>query len=164
LAAELLIKNKCDVFIHINNDYIQELPSFKRIIGFEFTLREFPYETIIDQTYTDPYSSEANIAMDTLLDKLMKDHPSKKIGIFCSNDDIAYLVLKHCIKKHISIPETIELIGYDNSPTSDRAVYPITSVAQNIPLMAQIALEALDNYTVYESIVPAVLVEKETTS
>jgi len=72
--------------------------------------------------------------------------------------------LKHCILNQIPIPDQIELIGYDNSPISDSAVYPITSVAQNIPLMAQIALESLDNYKAYESIVPAVLIEKRTTS
>lgn len=164
LAAELLIKNKCDVFIHINNDYIQDLPSFKRIIGFEFALRGLAQETIIDQNYSDPYSQNADTAMSALLDQLLQKYPQQKIGIFCSNDDIACLVLKHCVRKHIPLPDTIELIGYDNSPTSDQAVYPITSVAQNIPLMAQIALESLDNYKAYESIVPAVLVEKDTTS
>jgi len=164
LAAELLIKNNCDIFIHINNDYIEEWPAFKRILGFEFAVKNHPYEPIIDQVYCNPYSQEANIAMTNLLTKLIKKYPDKKIGIFCSNDDIANLTLKHCILNQIPVPGQIELIGYDNSPISDSAVYAITSVAQNIPLMAQIALDALDNYKVYESIVPAVLVEKETTS
>jgi len=164
LAAELLIKNKCEVFIHINNDYIATWPSFKRIMGFEYSTKDYIHETIIDKVYYNPYSQEAGIAMNNLLKTLLEKYPNKKIGIFCSNDDIANLVLKHCIKNHISIPGTIELIGYDNSPISDHAVYPITSVAQNIPLMAQIAIDALDNYKAYESIVPAALIEKETTS
>ena len=41
---------------------------------------------------------------------------------------------------------------------------PITSVDQNISLMAQIAIQSLDNYIPYESMVPAALIEKETTS
>jgi len=164
LAAELLIKNKCEVFIHINNDYIEDWPAFKRIIGFEFAVKDFLHETIIDQIYYNPYSSEADQAMSNLLANLIIKYQNKKIGIFCSNDDIANLTLKCCIKSHISVPETIELIGYDNSPISDYAVYPITSIAQNIPLMAQIALEALDTYKAYESIVPATLIQKETTS
>jgi len=164
LAADLLIKNKCEVFIHINNDYIEDWPSFKRILGFEFAVKNYTKETIIDKTFYNPYSVDSAIAMDTLLKKLLKKYPNKKMGIFCSNDDIANLVLKHCILNSISVPEIIELIGYDNSPISDYAVYPITSVAQNISLMAQIAIESLDNYKPYESIVPANLVEKETTS
>lgn len=67
-------------------------------------------------------------------------------------------------KKGISIPETVELIGYDNSPGSNNAILPITSVDQNISLMAQIAIQSLDNYIPYESMVPAALIEKETTS
>lgn len=164
LAAELLIKNKCEAFIHINNDYIEDWPAFKRIMGFEFAVKDFVHETIIDQIYYNPYSNEANAAMTALLKNLVTKYQNKKIGIFCSNDDIANLALKNCIKNHINIPETVELIGYDNSPISDYAVYPITSIAQNIPLMAQIALEALDNYKAYESIVPAALIQKETTS
>jgi len=55
------------------------------------------------------------------------------------------------------------LIGYDNSPASNYAVHPITSIDQNISLMAQIAIQSLENYIPYESMVPASLIEKETT-
>ena len=67
-------------------------------------------------------------------------------------------------KNGIAIPNTIELVGYDNSPVSNYAVHSITSIDQNIPLMAQIAIQSLENYIPYESMVPATLVEKETTS
>jgi len=164
LAAELLIKNQCKVFIHINNDYIEDLPSFKRIIGFEFALKNYISETIIERLFSNPYSEESNHTMSQLLEQLIVKYQGRKIGIFCSNDDIANLVLNHCIKKEIQIPDQIELIGYDNSPTSYHAVYPITSVAQNMTLMAKIALESLENYHAYESIVPAVIYEKETTT
>ena len=66
-------------------------------------------------------------------------------------------------KNNIDIPNTIELIGYDNSPASNYAVHPITSIDQNISLMAQIAIQSLENYIPYESMVPASLIEKETT-
>lgn len=100
----------------------------------------------------------------SLLQKLLTRYQGQKLGIFCSNDDIASLVLRECIKKRIPVPDSMELIGYDNSPVSDFAVYPITSVDQNIPLMAQIAVESLENYRCYESIVPARMVKKDTTS
>ncbi|WP_315078132.1 LacI family DNA-binding transcriptional regulator [uncultured Clostridium sp.] len=164
LAGELLIKKTCDVFIHINNDYLEELPSFNRILGFEFIVKNYPYELIIEKKLSLPHSIEAEKAMNLLLTNLLEKYPDKKIGIFCSNDDIANLVLKYSIKNSIAIPERIEIIGYDNSPVSDYAPFPITSIEQNIPLMAQIALESLDNYKAYKSIVPAKLIEKETTS
>ena len=57
----------------------------------------------------------------------------------------------------------VKLIGYDNSPVSNYAVYPITSIDQNISLMAQVAIQSLDNYIPCETIVPAILVKKNTT-
>ena len=164
MAGELLLENKCDVFIHINNGYHEDWPSFKRILGFEFAIKDHTYERIIEPVFSDTYRPEAGSAMEQLLKKLLATYEGRKLGIFCSNDDIANLVLRECIKSSISIPEVIELIGYDNSPVSDFAVYPITSIEQNIPLMAQIAVESLDNYRCYESIVPARIVKKETTS
>lgn len=164
MAGELLLENQCDVFIHINNGYHEDWPSFKRILGFEFAIKEHLYERIIEPRFSDTYTPDAGQTMEELLQVLLKKYAGRKLGIFCSNDDIANLVLRECIKSGISVPGVIELIGYDNSPVSDFAVYPITSIDQNIPLMAQIAVESLENYRCYESIVPARMVKKETTS
>lgn len=164
LAGNLLIRNNCDVFIHVNNDYQEDWPSFKRILGFELAIKNLPYEMYIEKNFTDPYSQDAFAAMERLVHTITQKHARKKIGVFCSNDDIANLFERQCIVNGISIPQNIELIGYDNSPVSEYAAYPITSVAQNIPLMAQIAVDSLENYIPCESMVPATLVEKETTT
>lgn len=58
----------------------------------------------------------------------------------------------------------MEIIGYDYSPESNYAVFPITSVDQNIPLMVRIVMESLDNYLPHESIVSASLMKKSTTT
>ena len=105
----------------------------------------------------------ATKAMEDLVTHITTKYAGKKLGVFCSNDDIAGS-LNANVSKGISIPETVELIGYDNSPGSNNAILPITSVDQNISLMAQIAIQSLDNYIPYESMVPAALIEKETTS
>lgn len=164
LAASCLIQNGCEVFLHINNDFQEDWPSFKRILGFEYMVRDYAYERFIEKDFTDPYTPAAGEAMKKLISHIMVKYTGKKLGVFCSNDDIANLFERQCIKSGIAIPDTIELIGYDNSPVSDYAVYSITSVDQNISLMAQIAIQALEDYIPYESMVPAVLVEKETTS
>ncbi len=163
LAGEKLIRDGCGAFVHINNGYHEDWPSFKRILGFEFAVRERPYELIVEQGMTDPYSREAGAIMSRLVGKMRQKHAREKVGVFCSNDDLASLLQRECIKQGLAIPGRIEIIGYDNSPVSDSAVYPITSVAQNISLMAQLAIESLDNYIPHESVVPATLIEKETT-
>lgn len=164
LAADLLIRNGCEVFIHINNDFREDFPSFKRILGFEYEVRNLCYERFIENDFTDTYMPQATKTMERLVQHITTKYSQKKIGVFCSNDDIANLFERQCIKNGIDIPNTIELIGYDNSPVSNYAVYPITSIDQNISLMAQIAIQSLENYLPYESMVPATLIEKETTT
>lgn len=164
LAANLLIRNGCEVFIHINNDYREDWPSFKRILGFEYEVRNLCYECFIENDFTDTYMPQARESMKRLVQHITTKYAGKKIGVFCSNDDIASLFEKQCIKQGIDIPNSIELIGYDNSPASNYAIRLITSIDQNISLMAQIAIQSLENYIPYESMVPATLIEKETTS
>ncbi|WP_313466816.1 LacI family DNA-binding transcriptional regulator [Carnobacterium sp.] len=163
LAAEKLIKDGCEALIHINNGYYENWPSFKRIIGFEFSVKNMPNETIISEDLTDPYSEIASNAMSSIVDTLLKKYPDKKLGIFCSNDDIANMLQRDFIRKGIKMPEDAEIIGYDNSPVSDHAIYPITSIDQNIPLMAEIAINSLDTYIPHENVVSATLITKSTT-
>lgn len=163
LAGEKLMADGCEVLVHINNGYYEDWPSFKRIVGFEFSVKDMPHETIIREELTDPYSDIASSTMSDVLDDLLEKYPNKKIGVFCSNDDIANMLQRDCIRKGVSIPESLEIIGYDNSPVSDYAIYPITSIDQNIPLMAEIAINSLETYIPHENVVAAKLVEKDTT-
>ncbi len=164
LAANLLIRNGCEVFIHINNDFREDWPSFKRILGFEYEVRNLCYERFIEHHFTDTYMPQAADSMKKLVLHITEKYKGKKLGVFCSNDDIACLFERQCIINKIELPKTIELIGYDNSPISNHAIQPITSIDQNISLMAQLAIQALENYIPCESMVPATLMEKETTS
>ncbi len=163
LAGEKLINDKCEVLIHINNGYYENWPSFKRIVGFEFSVKDMPHETIINEDLTDPYSKIASNAMSSIVDTLLEKYVGKKLGIFCSNDDIANMLQRECIRKGLKMLRDVEIIGYDNSPVSDYAIYPITSVSQNISLMAQIAVNSLESYIPHENVVPATLLNKSTT-
>ena len=163
LAGEKLINDKCEVLIHINNGYYENWPSFKRIVGFEFSVKDMHHETIINEDLTDPYSKIASNAMSSIVDTLLEKYVGKKLGIFCSNDDIANMLQRECIRKGLKMLRDVEIIGYDNSPVSDYAIYPITSVSQNISLMAQIAVNSLESYIPHENVVPATLLNKSTT-
>ena len=164
LAAELLLENHCEVFIHINNDYTTIWPSFKRIVGFECLMEGQTYERVIRRELSEPFLPSAAQAMKEIVEDLLLKYKGKKWGVFCSNDDIARLFEQQCILKHLAVPDEAEIIGYDNTPISECATYPITSVAQNIRLMAQLALDGFDNYIPCETIVPNILVKKSTTT
>ena len=163
LAAELLLKNRCEVFVHINNGYSTIWPSFKRIVGFECLMEGQAYERIIRPELSEPFLPIATQTMDEIVRDLLTKYKGKRWGVFCSNDDIARLFEQQCVLKHLLIPDEVEIIGYDNSPISECAIYPITSVAQNIQLMAQLAMDGFDNYIPCETIVPNTLIEKYTT-
>ena len=163
LAAELLLQNNCEVFIHINNGYSTIWPSFKRIVGFECLMEKQTYERIICPELSAPFLPIATQTMDEIVEDLLVKYKGKRWGVFCSNDDIARLFEQQCILKNLRIPNEVEIIGYDNSPISECAIYPITSVAQNIQLMAQLAIDGFDNYIPCETIVPNTLIEKNTT-
>ena len=163
LAAELLLKNKCEVFVHINNGYSTIWPSFKRIVGFECLMEGQAYERVIRPELSEPFLPIATQTMDEIVRDLLTKYKGKRWGVFCSNDDIARLFEQQCVLKHLLIPDEVEIIGYDNSPISECAIYPITSVAQNIQLMAQLAMDGFDNYIPCETIVPNTLIEKYTT-
>lgn len=164
LAAELLIKNKCTVFIHLNNGLHIDWPSYKRILGFELMLQNLTYEKFIADELTNTFTDIAFDKMSEIFKSIMTTYPNQKIGVFCSNDNIANLLQKVCLVNHVSIPEQIEIIGYDNAPISNISPIPITSISQNISLMTKIAVDSIDNYNIIESVIPATLVEKATTS
>ena len=77
LAADLLIRNGCEVFIHINNDFREDWPSFKRILGFEYEVRNLPYERFIQTDLTDPYMPSATKAMEDLVTHITTNMPAK---------------------------------------------------------------------------------------
>ena len=95
LAANLLIRNNCEVFIHINNDFREDWPSFKRILGFEYEVKDLCYERFIENDLTDTYLPQATEAMNKLVQHITTKYTGKKIGVFCSNDDIASLFEIH---------------------------------------------------------------------
>ena len=121
------------------------------------------YERIIRPELSEPFLPIATQTMDEIVRDLLTKYKGKRWGVFCSNDDIARLFEQQCVLKHLLIPDEVEIIGYDNSPISECAIYPITSVAQNIQLMAQLAMDGFDNYIPCETIVPNTLIEKYTT-
>lgn len=102
LAANLLIRNNCEVFIHINNDFREDWPSFKRILGFEYEVKDLCYERFIENDLTDPYLPKATEAMNKLVQHITTKYTGKKIGVFCSR--------RYCKSFWTSVPSKIILI------------------------------------------------------
>lgn len=141
-ATSLLIKNNCSRLIHINSHTPEYIPAYGRIKGFEDTCKtsSMPYEVITDDFGTSYASMVEHLSRIFSRIEQMGD---EKKGLFFSNDTYANIFLNLIIRKYGSLPSHYRLVGFDNSPIASEAVFPITTVGQQIEIMAQNAVELL---------------------
>ena len=59
------------------------------------------------------------------------------------NDTHANILLNLIVRKYGTLPERYKIIGFDNSPVSREAIFPITTVGQQMDKIAQEAVELL---------------------
>ena len=175
-ATGLLRKSGCDLLVHINADLPREVPAYWRIQGFLDTCQEhfLAHELVLKDLGT---TFQENLAhLTALVDMLEEKYPDKKKGIFMPNDTHANVLLNILVRRHGGLPDTWRIVGFDNSPISEQAVIPISTVGQQIPLMAAEAMKLLVmqmeerkkrrpvplTEPVYK-VIPPVLVRRETT-
>lgn len=142
-ATTLLIRNKCDILIHVNIDVPKSIPAYDRIRAFEDTCQEYhvPYELnlqVSGDSYQDIFSR-----MKLIFSEIDEKYTGKKKGIFLANDTYANMFLNLIFRKYGCFPDSYELIGFDNSPIASEAILPITTVGQQIDLIAKTAIELL---------------------
>ena len=142
-ATTLLIRNQCDVLIHVNVPVPEHVPAYNRIRGFEDTCKEhhIPYELMLQDfgyTYETTY-----IAIRQVFQKIDSTYSGKKKGIFLSNDTYANIFLNLLFQKYGKLPEDYQIVGFDNSPIANEAILPITTIGQQIDKIAKTAMELL---------------------
>lgn len=142
-ATSLLIKNQCSVLIHINNDVPNYIPAYGRIKGFQDICGEekIPHEII----YCDLGSTfeASNQKLAEIFEDLEKRYPNQKKGIFMPNDTHANVLLNIIIRQKGTLGSDYRIVGFDDSPISKEAIIPITTVGQQISLLAQEAVKLL---------------------
>ena len=123
-ATSLLIHNHCDVLIHLNSPTKENVPAYRRLAGFQDACVKagVPHKVII-RDFGLSYQ-EAAAPLQKIFDNIEQKYAGQKKGIFLSNDD------------H-------ELIGFDGAPISEQAIYPISTVGQQIDQIADEAVSLL---------------------
>lgn len=137
LATDLLEKNGCDVYIHINTPTPITRPAYQRINGFRNYCNEHRLRHDIFIRETGTSSSSITAAMQDLLSEIESKYPDEKKGIFFSDDTRANAFLNVLLRKYQRLPDDYRLVGFDNSPIAEQAVYPISTVGQQISLIAR---------------------------
>ena len=175
-AAGLLSKSGCDILIHVNADIPDSVPASGRIHGFVDICREYhmPYELIL--THLGNSFEENRERISHLIDQMEAKYPQKKKGIFMPNDTHANVLLNLLFQRYGKLPDTYQIIGFDNSPISREAVIPTSTVGQQISVIANEAMKLLSEQMTerkkrrpvlpkepVHKVIPPLLIRRETT-
>ena len=175
-AASLLKKSGCDILIHMNAKLPDEVPAAGRTRGFEDACREnaLTYEIIyadMGNTFEENKSGIVKLVRD-----LEMRYPDQKKGIFMPNDTHANVLLNFLLRKYGELPDAWQIIGFDDSPISREAVIPTSTVGQQIPVIANEAMEILSAQMEerkkrrpqpmepVHKVIPPILIRRETTA
>lgn len=134
LAAKHFIKQNAKKVIHFRGASFL-LTVKDRNHGFKKTLEHSAVQIIdADLDFNTP-----DVA---LIESTLRDHLDVD-GVFCDGDLIAMHVIKVAEKLTLSIPGDFELIGYDDLKLDQLVTPTLSSIHQDIELMAQKAIESL---------------------
>jgi len=160
LAARLLLKSKPKKVIHFRgpSDLITVVD------------RSRGFYQVIDENNIDCFSFDLDFKTPDIKDieMFIKKHPDVD-GIFCSSDIIAFYVISALKRLGYSIPDDVQVIGFDNIELSGVLLPKLTTIAQPIQ---EIAIEAIRKLNVLikkqelkelHSLMPVTLIERETT-
>lgn len=142
-AASLLTRHSCDVLIHINSRLPEDWPDYQRIKGFLDFCSEHKIEHEVIYTELGVSFDVISQNLTAVFTQLEEKYKGKKKGIFISGDTYANLFLNLVVRKYGALPEDYLIIGFDNSPVSREAVIPISTIGQQIDLLAHEAVSLL---------------------
>ncbi len=142
-AASLLVKSGCDIVIHVNGDLSEAVPAYGRIKGFrEFCeSRNINHRVILNDLGNN--FEENHSGIQKLFTELESSYKGMKIGLFMPNDTHANIILNIIVQKYGKLPDRYRIIGFDNSPVSREAIIPISTIGQQVGVMADSAMELL---------------------
>ncbi|MEZ3453162.1 MAG: substrate-binding domain-containing protein [Oscillospiraceae bacterium] len=142
-AASLLVKSGCDMLIHVNADLTEDIPAYGRIRGFREFCENNGIEHRVILTDLGNNFEENYAGISKLFDEIEKKYTGKTAGIFMPNDTHANILLNIIFKRYGKLPGKYKIIGFDDSPISKEAVIPISTIGQQIGVMADEAMKLL---------------------
>lgn len=142
-ATSLLAKLGCDILLHINTPTSPDIPAYGRIKGFVDICEEKKLNHRI--IYKDLGSTHEQMQknLSEIVEELSETYPGQKKGIFISSDTHANIFLNLLIKKYGTLPDDYLIVGFDDSPIAREAVIPISTIGQQIDLIAYEAVSLL---------------------
>ena len=142
-ATSLLVKNHCDILLHINSPVSENVPSYQRIQGFQDICEEYhiPYQLIIKDLGHSP--QEIHSRMLEIYQYIKENYPNQKKGFFMANDTHANHMLNIIFREYGTLPDEYRIIGFDDSPIAGQAIIPTSTIGQQIDKIAYEAMALL---------------------
>ena len=81
--------------------------------------------------------------LKNIFNEIEEKYPSQKKGVFLANDTYASMFLNLIFQKYGKLPKDYQIVGFDDSPIASEAILPITTVGQQIDLIAKTSMELL---------------------
>ncbi|TYR79418.1 LacI family transcriptional regulator [Priestia megaterium] len=158
-ATTYLIKKGHSHIGMISGTKGDEIATTPRVKGFTDALSEAGIQVTSTMIAYGDFSFKSGKKQMT---KLLKDHPAIT-GVFCASDEMAVGALSVLYEQGIKVPDHVSVIGYDNTATAEKAIPPLTTVAQPLYEMGKSAIELLlDSSKTDQKIYPHHIVERHT--
>lgn len=140
LAAEELVKAGCKNIAYIGRGSKINNSTRDRKKGFVSYCEEnnISYKICDLLGSSEEFESKLN---DFLIDNYKDD--IKIDGIFTITDEYAREVLNKLAKFKIKVPDDVQVVGYDGSKSSSKAIIEISTIRQPVELMAKKSVNAL---------------------
>jgi LacI family transcriptional regulator len=110
-----------------------------RLAGYASALRRADIQFDESLVSHVPFDYEAGMKAGS--DLLDRDDPPT--AIFAASDDIALGVMEEARRRGIRVPQDLSIVGFDDTFLATRATPPLTTVAQPLVEMGQVAVRSL---------------------
>ncbi len=160
LAAKHLIGNGCANLLHIRGPSVL-LTVQERTKGFN---------EIVENKGVKLHALDLDFRKPDLekIKRFLAKHPEAD-GVFCDSDTIAVSTIRAAYELGKTIPEDIQVIGFDNIEFSELFIPSLTTIQQSISQLARAAYENMialivgEETAKKEEILPVKLIEREST-
>lgn len=136
IAAEELIKRGCQRLGYVSAIAPQKNDTLKRKDGF------IDYAKAHNKSVATYERYEPILDYDHFFDSFFLENPNVD-GLLVMNDQTALILLSYLDKKGVSVPEDLQIIGYDGFSYFEGYETTLTSIKQPIKEMAESSLQLL---------------------
>ncbi|MTM43039.1 substrate-binding domain-containing protein, partial [Turicibacter sanguinis] len=141
LAAQKLIESGCQSICFIGEGSKKDNSTRNRKKGFINYCEEHRIDYQVCEMIGDHDKFDETLKQ-FLMDNLIQQ---KKIdGIFTVTDAYAYFIIEKLKEYHLSVPEDVQIIGFDGAKSSKKSVIEISTIRQPIELIAKHTVESID--------------------